>query len=93
MQLRAIERRTQHRGVGHLAAHTAADAAVVDVRDRIGAQRVRVCLDRERRAAGEADAGVIAGAGIRIDAEALAHHALAGLRSPCASAAARGAGG
>ena len=76
-QLRPVERRTQHRRVSHLAADPAADTTVVDVRDRIGAQRVGVVLHRQRRAAGQADTGVIAGARIRVDAEALAHHALA----------------
>ena len=33
-ELGAVERRTQHRSIRHFAAHPAADAAVVDVRDR-----------------------------------------------------------
>src|SRR4051812_1394326 len=49
--LRLVERRTQHGGMGNLAAQAAADAAVDHGGDRIGAQRVGVRLDRQRRAA------------------------------------------
>src|SRR5437868_8012851 len=59
----AVERRAEHRGVRVLAAQAATDAAVDDRRHRIGTQRIRVVLDRERRAAGEANAGVIARGG------------------------------
>ena len=34
-------------------------------------------LERQRRAAGQANAGVIAGAGVLVDSKTLAHHALA----------------
>ncbi len=72
----AIEGRAQHGGVRHLAAIAAADAALVDRRHRIVAQRIVELLHRQRRAAREAHAGVVAGADILVDAEALA--------SPCA---------
>src|SRR5262249_16331434 len=62
--------------VRHFAAHAAADARVVDVRDRIRAQRIGVLLHSERWTTGQADAGMIARAGIRVDAEALGHHAV-----------------
>src|SRR5215472_14252203 len=62
-QLETIERGAKCRGLRHLAAHAAADAAVVNVRDWIGAQRIGVFPDGERRTAGQADAGVVAGAG------------------------------
>src|SRR5256885_4149924 len=55
----AIKGRAEHRGMRILAAQAAADAAVDHSRDRIGAQRIRIVLDRQRRATGEADAGVI----------------------------------
>src|SRR3546814_964894 len=41
------------------------------------AQRVGIGLDGKRRAAREADAAMIAGAGIAVDTEALAHYSLA----------------
>ena len=72
------ERRAQLGRVRHLPAQPAADAVVVDVGDGIGAQRVLVRLDGERRAARQADAGMVARAHLRIDPEARAHHALAG---------------
>ena len=71
------KRGAELRRVRDLPAQAAADAVVVDVGDRIGAQRVLVRLEGERRAAGEADAGVVAGAHLRIDPEAGAHDALA----------------
>jgi hypothetical protein len=61
----------------HLAAHAAADAAVLDMRDRILPQWIGIGLDRQRRAARQADAAMVAGAGVRIDAEPFAHDALA----------------
>ena len=76
----AVERRAQHRGVADLAAQPAADAGVDHLGDRLAPQRIGIGRDRQRRAAGEPDAGMIAGAGVGIDAEALAHHALAALR-------------
>ena len=69
----AIEGRAEHRGVRVLAAQAAADAAVDHRRHRIGAQRIGVVLDGERRAAGEADARVVAGAGVLVDAVLHAH--------------------
>src|SRR3954470_21269765 len=65
--LRLVEGRAQHRGVRDLAAQAAADAGVEHSRDWVGTQRVGVGLDRQRRTAGEADAGVVAGAGVRVD--------------------------
>src|SRR5262245_43078405 len=62
--LRPVKRRTKHRGMRVLAAQAAADAAVDHGRHRVAAQRIRVVLDRERRAAGEPDARVVAGAGV-----------------------------
>src|SRR4051812_17337875 len=57
-----------------LAAQAAADAALDDGGDRIAPQRVRVVLDGERRAAGEADARVIARAGVLVHAVLHADH-------------------
>ena len=72
-----VERRAQHRGVADLAAHAAAQAVVVDVRHRMVAERVRVGLDGQRRAARQPDAGVIAGTYVVVDAEPSANDALA----------------
>src|SRR5262245_42786517 len=77
--LRAEKRRAQYRRVRDLAAESAADAGVVDVRHRIRLERVARGLDRERRATRETDAGMVAGAHVFVDAEAGAHHALARL--------------
>ena len=59
--------------MGHLAAHAAADATVDDIRHGVLSERVRVILDSERRAPGQPDAGMIAGAGVFINTEALPH--------------------
>ena len=61
------------------AAQAAADAAFDHGRHRIGAQRIGVGLDGERRAAGQPDAGMVAGADFIVDAKARLHHALAAL--------------
>src|SRR5690606_8380575 len=74
---RLVERRAQHRGVRGLAAQAAANAAVEHRRHRVGAQRIRIRPDRQRRAARQPDARMIAGAGVGVDAEALANDALA----------------
>src|SRR6185312_16981513 len=63
----------------HLTAQATADAAVVHVRHGIAAQRVGAGLHHQRRATGEPDAGVIAGADLVVDAEARAYHPPAGL--------------
>ena len=76
-QLGAVERRAQHGGMGDLAAQPAADAAVDHRGDGVAAQRVGIGLDGQRRAAGQADAGMVAGADILVDAVARAHHARA----------------
>ena len=49
------------------------------MRDRVLAERVRVGLDGERGAARKPDAGVVAGAGVRVDAEPGADHPVAGI--------------
>src|SRR5262249_3734218 len=78
-ELGAIERWAQHGGVRDLAAHAAADAALDHRRHRIRAQRIGIGLNGQRWAAGEADAGMVAGADFIVDAEARAHHARAAL--------------
>src|SRR5690606_31484139 len=80
--LGAPERRAQHRCVRDLAAQAAAHAVVGDVRDRVDLQRVGRRPDGEGGAARQADARVIAGAGVLVDAEAGAHDALALLQHP-----------
>ena len=75
----AIEGRAEHRRFRDLAAIAAADAAIVDRGDRIVLERIVGVLHRQRRAAGEPDTGVVAGADVLVDAEALLHHALARL--------------
>ena len=54
-----------------LAAHAAPDAAVVDGRDRVLAKRVGIGPDGQRRTTREADAAVVAGAGVRVHPEPL----------------------
>ena len=63
----------------HLATQPAADTGLDDGGDRIGAQRIGRRLDGERRTAGEADAGVVAGAYLAVDAVARAGDAFATL--------------
>src|SRR6185295_8232906 len=72
-----VEGRTEHRGVRVLAAQPATDAAVDHGRDRVAAQRIGVVLHGERRAAGQPDARVVAGAGVLVDAIFHFHHSLA----------------
>src|SRR6185503_4416944 len=79
-QLGTVERRAEHGRVRDLAAQSAADAAFDHARDRIGAQRIGARLHGERRTAGEADAGVVAGTDLVVDAELGAHDARAGLQ-------------
>src|SRR6185437_17167283 len=62
-----------------LAAKAAADAALDDARHGVAAQGIGVGLHGQRRAAGEADAGMIARADLVIDAIARLDHALAAL--------------
>src|SRR5581483_9060069 len=76
-QLGAIKRRTQNRRVRHLAANAAPHTTVIDVRNRIGAQGIRVLFHRERRTPRQANARMVARAGVRINAEALAYDPLA----------------
>src|SRR5262249_23951506 len=48
---------------------------------RLAPQRIGVWRERQRRAPRQPNAGVVDGAGVRIDAKALAHHALAAFHS------------
>src|SRR3954464_7807110 len=66
--LRPVKRGAQHRGMRVFAAQAAADAAVDHRRYGIAAQGIGVVLDRERRAAREPDAGMVAGTGVLVDA-------------------------
>ena len=59
--------------MGHLAADAATDATVDDRCYRILSQGVGVVLDGQRRATGQPDAGMVAGAGVFINTEALPH--------------------
>ncbi len=72
----AIERGAQDGGVRHLPAVAAADAALVDGGDGIFLQGIVGVLHAERRASRKANAGVVAGAHVLVDAEARLHHAL-----------------
>ena len=65
--------------MGDFAAQPAADAAFDHGRHRIGAQRIGIGLDGQRRTSGQPDAGMIAGANVVVDAVARFHHALAAL--------------
>src|ERR1019366_8272775 len=77
--LGAIKRRAQHGGMRHLAAQPAADAGIDDGRHRIAAQRIGRRLHRQRRAARQTNAGMVAGADFVVDAVARARDALAAL--------------
>src|SRR5262249_52226554 len=81
--LGAIKRRAKHRGVRVLAAQPAADAAVDHRRDRVAAQWVGVVLDGQRRATGEPDAGMVAGAGVLVDAVLHSHDPFSGREPFC----------
>ena len=62
-----------------LAAQAAADTAFDDRGYRIAAQRIGIGFDRQRRAAGQPDAGMVAGAQLIVDAKPGLHHALTAL--------------
>ena len=61
------------------AAKPTSDATLVHRRDRIDFKRIARRFNRERRATGEPNTGVIAGTDILIDAIAYAHEPLAAL--------------
>ena len=77
--LGAVEGRAENRGMADLAAQAAADTAIIDMRHRVGPQGIGARLHRQGRTAGQPDAAMISGAGIRIDAEPFMNDALAGL--------------
>jgi hypothetical protein len=66
----AVEAGAEHGGIGHLTTVAAADAGLVDMGDGIVAQRVAGVLQAQRGAAGQAHAGVVAGADRLVHAEA-----------------------
>src|SRR5262245_60291118 len=68
--------------MGDLTAQATANAVVVDVCHGIAAQGILAGLDRQRGAAREADAGMIASAYLGIDPETRAHDALARTHEP-----------
>src|SRR5262245_1942752 len=67
----------------HLTAQAATHAVIVDIGDRIAAQPVLVGLDGERRTARQSNAGMVAGAHLRVDPETRANDALAGRQLAC----------
>src|SRR6478735_3720620 len=75
----AVEGGTQYGRVRDLAAMAATDASVVDRGNRIVLQGIGCGFHRQRRAAGQANTGMVAGTGVFIDAKTLAHDALATL--------------
>ena len=81
----AVEGRAQHGGVRDLAAIAAADAGLSIAATGSSRSGSSGSLHRQRRAAGQADAGVVAGADVLIDAEAR----LRRTRSPRLTAAAK----
>src|SRR5205823_8510369 len=66
---------------GGLDAKSAAGAGIGHLRYGLAPQRIGIGRERERWTAREPDAGVVAGAGVGIDAEALAHDAPALLQA------------
>src|SRR6185437_5323158 len=77
--LGTVERRAKHGRMRDLAAESAADARFDDRGHRVGSQRVGGGLHRQRRAARQADAGVVARADVFIHAIAHARDAFAAL--------------
>ena len=78
--LGAIEARAQRGGMRVGAAQAAADAAVDHGGHRVDLQRIGVVLQRQGRAARQADAGVVAVAHLVVDAVLDAHHTFAALQ-------------
>src|SRR5262245_56931097 len=74
-----VERRAEDRSVRNLAAESAANAGLVDARDRVVSQRIRILTERERRTAIEAHARLVAGADVRVHAESRHFDAHTGL--------------
>ena len=60
-----------------LAAQSAPDATFNDGSDGVRSQGIGIGRDRERGATRKTNAGMVARAGIRVNAELLAHHAFA----------------
>src|SRR5690606_4916181 len=82
--LDALEARAQGCGVGIFAAQAAADALLrIDPGDRVGAQRIAGVAHAEGRTAGDADAGMVAGADVLVDAVTHPQHPLAGGEPTC----------
>ena len=71
-RLSLVKRRAQRRRMGILAAQPAAHAVLLERRQRGGPQRARIGLDRQRWAARQAAARVVAGVEIVVDTEARA---------------------
>src|SRR5690606_38399896 len=67
-----VERRTKNGFMSDFAAVSAADAAVVDIRHGLRFQGIRIRFDRQGGAAAQAYAGMVTGAGIRIDPKTIA---------------------
>ncbi len=61
----------------NFAAVAATDATVVDKRNCLSLERIRVGFNRQRRASTQANAGMIAGAGIFVDAKSIGKHSFA----------------
>jgi hypothetical protein len=78
--LGAVEAGAQRGGMGVGAAQAAAHAAVDHGGHRVHLQRIGVVLERERGAARQADAGVVAGADVLVHAVLHALDALAALQ-------------
>src|SRR5690625_1254704 len=71
-----IERGAKYRRMRDFATQTTAHTAIDHRSHRIATQRIRVFLDRQGRATGQANARVVPGTGVRIDPIALAHYPL-----------------
>src|SRR5262249_15985616 len=77
-----VERGTQHRGLGNLAAVSATDAAIVDRGYRIILEGVIDMLERKRWTAGQTDAGLASRTNVVVHAESFLDRALAGIDEP-----------
>jgi len=61
----------------NFAAVAATDATVIDKRNCLSLERIRIGLDSQRRAPTQANAGMIAGAGLLVDTKSIGKHSFA----------------
>ncbi len=67
----------------NFAAVATTDATVIDKRNCLSLERIRIGFNSQRRASTQANAGMIAGAGLFVDAESIGKHSFAVLDGLC----------